>query len=100
MNDAFKDDLKRRLDHAINTPFELPSLSPAVEEKAAKKRRRRRLADSGINLWRMVAGGRAKEAHAVLDGAALGVGRPRNRAGGCGRRKWPPRISVQGSSVT
>ena len=92
MNDGFKDDLKRRLDLVINTPFEEPSFSPPVEEEAAKKRRRRRLADSGVNLWRMVAGGRAKEAHAVLDRRRPWGRRLRNRAAGCARRKWPPRI--------
>jgi predicted acylesterase/phospholipase RssA len=76
MNGSFKDDLKRRLDHVINTPFELPSLLPPVAEKSAKKGPGRLLADSGINLWRMVAGGRAKEADAVLDPAPLRVGRP------------------------
>jgi NTE family protein len=75
MNAEFKDDLKRRLDHAINTPIALPASAPVAEEPA-KKRGRFLLADSGINLWRMVAGGRAKEADAVLDPAALGVGRP------------------------
>ena len=73
MNAAFKDDLKRRLDHAINTPFELPALSASVAEKAAQKGGRRRLADSGINLWRMMAGGRGKEADPVVDPAALGI---------------------------
>jgi NTE family protein len=72
-NAAFKDDLKRRLDHAINTPFELPPLSAPVDEEAAKKRSRSRLANSGVNLWRMVAGGRGKEPDAVVDSAALGV---------------------------
>ncbi len=76
MNAGFKDDLKRRLDHVINTPFELPSLSPAVEEKPPQKSRGRRLADSGINLWRMVAGGGVKEAHAVLDAPTLGIAGP------------------------
>ena len=73
MNGAFKDELKRRLDHAINTPFELPSRSSPLAEEAAKKRRRRGLADTGINLWRMMAGGSPKEAAAVLDPPALGV---------------------------
>jgi NTE family protein len=73
MNAGLKDDLKRRLDLMINTPFELPPPSAAVREEAAKKRGRRRLADSGINLWRMMAGGGGKEADAVLDRAALGV---------------------------
>ena len=100
MNVAFKDDLKRRLELMINTPFELPTLSAPVAEKRAKKRRRRRLADTGINLWRMVAGGRVKEADAVLDRRRPWGRRRRSRAGGCGRRRWPPRISVQGSSVT
>ena len=90
MNEGFKDDLKRRLDLVINTPFEEPSFSPAVEEEAAKKRRRRRLANSGVNLWRMVAGGRAKEAHPALDGPALGVGgsviEPPDAREGNGRR--------------
>jgi NTE family protein len=76
MNVAFKDDVKRRLDHVINTPFELPSLEPALPEKAPKKQRRRRLADTGVNLWRMVTGGSGKEADAVLDGAALRVPGP------------------------
>jgi NTE family protein len=73
MNVAFKDDLKRRLEHAIMTPFELPPLSAPAAEEGAQKRRRGLLADSGINLWRMVAGGRGKEADAVLDRPALGV---------------------------
>lgn len=76
MNVAFKDDLKRRLDLAINMPIELPPLSTPAFEKPAKKPGRRRLADSGINLWRMVAGGRGKEADAVLDAAALGIAGP------------------------
>jgi NTE family protein len=75
-NGVFKDDLKRRLDHAINTPFELPAISPPVDEKAAQKRGRGRFADSGINLWRMVARGRGKEPDPVIDGAALQVARP------------------------
>lgn len=74
-NQVFKDDLKRRLDHAINTPLQAPSLTPAPE-KLAKKSGGRRFADSGINLWRMVAGGRPKEAHAMLNGAALGIASP------------------------
>lgn len=74
MNVAFKDDLKRRLDHAINTPFELPPVSAPVPKEAAQKRRRRRLSDTGVNLWRMVAGGRGKESNAMLDSATLGVG--------------------------
>ncbi len=73
MNAGFKDDLKRRLDLLINTPFELPLASAKGAKKAAKKDGRRRLADSGVNLWRMVAGGRGKEADAMLDGPALGV---------------------------
>jgi predicted acylesterase/phospholipase RssA len=76
MNVSFKDDLKRRLEHAIKTPFELPPISAAGEEKAAQKRGRRALADTGINLWRMVTGGRVKEPDAVLDPAALGIARP------------------------
>ena len=90
MNVAFKDDLKRRLELVINTPFELPTLSAPAAEETAQKRRRRRLADTGINLWRMVAGGRVKEADAVLDPAALGVGRavvePADAGEGDGRR--------------
>jgi hypothetical protein len=73
MNVAFKDDLKRRLDHAINTPFELPSTSPPIAEEPAEKRRGRRLTDTGINLWRMVAGGRMKETDPVLDRTALRI---------------------------
>jgi NTE family protein len=76
MNAAFKDDLKRRLDHAINTPFELPAISPPVAKEAAKKARGRGFADAGINLWRMVAGGRGKESDAVVDPASLGVAGP------------------------
>jgi NTE family protein len=76
MNGAFKDDLKRRLEHAINSPFELPALSAAVGKKSAKKGRGRRFADTGINLWRMVAGGGVKEAHPVVDAPALGIARP------------------------
>jgi NTE family protein len=73
MNVAFKDDLKRRLDHAINTPFEFPALSSSRAEKSAQKGRGRRLADTGIHLWRMVAGGRVKETDAVLDPTPLRV---------------------------
>ena len=73
MNVAFKDDLKRRLDLIINTPFELPSLSAPVAEETPQKVRRRRLADTGVNLWRMVAGGSVKEANPVLDRSALRV---------------------------
>jgi NTE family protein len=76
MNSAFKDDLKRRLEMAINISYQLPSPSSAVVEEPTKKVRRSLLADSGINLWRMVAGGRGKEADAVLDGAALRIGGP------------------------
>lgn len=76
MNAAFKDDLKRKLDHAINTPFDLPPLSTAGGKEVAQKGRGRLLADSGIHLWRMVAGGRGKEADPVLDPAALGIGGP------------------------
>ena len=90
MNVGFKDDLKRRLEHVINTPFELPALLPPVTEEAAQKVRRRRLADTGVNLWRMVAGGRAKEANPVLDRAALEVGsaviEPADAGEGNGRR--------------
>jgi hypothetical protein len=74
MNAGFKDDLKRRLETAIDVPYALPAVSSPVDEEPAKKVRRRSLADSGVNLWRMVAGGRGKEADAVVDGAALGVG--------------------------
>ena len=90
MNGNFKDDLKRRLEHVINTPFELPAISAPVAKEAAKKGRRGRLADTGVNLWRMVAGGRVKEADAVLDRTALGVGgavvEPADAGEGNGRR--------------
>jgi NTE family protein len=76
MNAAFKDDLKRRLDQAINTPFELQPPSTARTEKPLKKRRRRRLANTGVNLWRMVAGGSGEETNAVVDRPALQVGGP------------------------
>jgi NTE family protein len=72
-NVAFKDDLKRRLEHVINTPFELPPVSAARAEELAQKRGGFGLADTGINLWRMVTGGRAKEADAMLNPAPLGV---------------------------
>jgi hypothetical protein len=89
MNVAFKDDLKRRLDTIINTPFDDPIPSAALEEKAAKKRGRGRFADSRVNLWRMVAGWRAEEAHPVLDAAALGIAgaivEPANAGKGNGR---------------
>jgi NTE family protein len=75
-NVAFKDDLKRRLEHAINTPFEFPALLPAGAKESAQKRGGRGLADTGINLWRMVTGGGVKEADAVLDPAPLGIARP------------------------
>jgi NTE family protein len=74
MNLDFKDDLKRRLDHAINTPFELPPVLPPRPEKTLKKRCRRRLANTGVNLWRMVAGGGGEETDAVVNRPALQVG--------------------------
>ncbi len=87
MNAGFKDDLKRRLELIIDTPFEKASAKGAKE--AAKKRRGRGLADAGVNLWRMVAGGRGKEADAVLDRASLGIGgaivEPANAREGDGR---------------
>ncbi len=90
MNVGFKDDLKRRLELVINTPFELPALSAPVAEEAPQKIRRGRLADTGVNLWRMVAGGRVKEADAVLDRSALevggAVGQPPDAREGNGRR--------------
>ena len=73
MNVAFKDDLKRRLDTIVNTPFDDPVPSPALPKEVAEKSGRRRLTDSGINLWHMMAGGRLKEADPVLDAAALRV---------------------------
>ena len=90
MNVAFKDDLKRRLDRVVNTPFDDPVPSAAVAKEAAKKGGRGRFADSGINLWRMVAGGRAKEADPILDPTALRVLGPvveaANAGEGNGRR--------------
>lgn len=90
MNVGFKDDLKRRLEMIINTPFELPKLSAPLPEEAPQKVRRRRFADTGVNLWRMVAGGRVKEADPVLDGSPLRVGRavvePADAGEGDGRR--------------
>lgn len=74
MNVAFKDDVKRRLDIAINTPFDLPPLSPEIAKKPPQKRRRRGLADAGINLWRMMAGLGVKEPDAVLNRTAFRVG--------------------------
>ncbi len=89
MNASFKDDLKRRLEHIISTPFELPLASAKGAKKAAKKGPGRALADTGVNLWRMVAGGRGKEADSMLDRAALGVARaivePANAREGNGR---------------
>ncbi len=73
-NVAFKDDLKRRLDHAINTPFELPDASAPGAEEGAQQFGRGSLTQAGINLWRMVAGGGGKEPDAVVDPAGLGVG--------------------------
>jgi NTE family protein len=88
MNVGFKDDLKRRLDAAINAPADEPISAP-IHEEAAQKRGRRRLTDSGINLWRMMAGGRAKEADPVLDPAALRIAgaviEPANAGEGNGR---------------
>ncbi len=72
-NAAFKDDLKRRLDLLINAPFDLPVVSTPVPKEAAKQRGGGGLANAGINLWRMVAGGRPKEPDAVVDRAALRV---------------------------
>lgn len=71
MNVAFKDDLKRRLEIAL----EGPSLTTLGEE-ASQQPRRRRLADTGIDLWRMVAGRGGKEADPVLHGAPLGIAGP------------------------
>lgn len=89
MNVAFKDDLKRRLDMLINTPFDDPVPLAALAEEAAQKRGRRTFADSGINLWRMVAGGLLKEPGPVLDPAALrvagGIVEPANAGEGNGR---------------
>jgi NTE family protein len=73
MNAGFKDDLKRRLDLIINSPFDREARSAQGAKKAPQKGRGRTLADTGVNLWRMVAGGRGKEADAVLDRPALGV---------------------------
>jgi NTE family protein len=86
MNGAFKDDLKRRLDHAINTPFELPAFSTAVAEKPPQKSRGRRLADSGVNLWRMVAGSGVKEADPVIDRPALRIAGPVIEPADAGKR--------------
>ena len=92
MNVAFKDDLKRRLELIINTPFELPTLSAPVAEEAAQKRppppsrryRSKPLAHGG--RWaRERTGPRARPRRPWGR-------RRRSRAGGCGRRKWPPRI--------
>ncbi len=74
MNEGFKDNLKRRLELILDTPNEFPQLLTPVAEETAEKKRRGLLADTGVNLWRMVAGGRGKEADAVLDRPALGVG--------------------------
>jgi len=90
MNVAFKDDLKRRLEAAMVEAEARERGSAARGEEAAKKRGRRRFAESGIHLWRMMAGGRGKEADAILHGAALGVGRaviePANAGKGNGGR--------------
>lgn len=75
-NVAFKDDLKRRLDALINRPVERPQPSAAPTEERPQQRRRRSLADSGVNLWRMMAGGRGKEADAMLDAPALRIAGP------------------------
>jgi NTE family protein len=75
MNVAFKDDLKRRLDHAINTPFDARrrGLAPGAEE-AAEQVGSRRLGEAGINVRGVMAGRRGKEADAVLDRSTLRVG--------------------------
>ena len=90
MNAGFKDDLKRRLDSVINTPFQLPPLSAPLAEEGPQKRRSRSFADTGVNLWRMMAGGRVKEPHAMLDRAPLGVAgavvEPADAGKGDGRR--------------
>jgi NTE family protein len=89
MNVPFKDDLKRRLDAAINSPFQPPEASAPVLEETTQQSGRRRFADSGINLWRMMAGGRAKEADSVLHAAPLGIAgaviEPTNAGEGNGR---------------
>ena len=68
MNAAFKDDLKRQLEAAI----EAPALAP-LGEKIPKERRRRRFTDTGIDLWRMMAGRGVKETDAVFDSPALRI---------------------------
>src|SRR5262249_11525147 len=49
--------------------------SPALPEKLFQHRRRLALAKAGINLRRVMAGRRGKEAHAAFDRTALGIGR-------------------------
>jgi hypothetical protein len=85
MNVAFKDDLKRRLDLAVNTPLQSPSPLPALPEEPLKQSGGRAFPYSGINLWRMVTGGRAKEADAVIDRAPLGIAGPIVEAANAGK---------------
>ena len=79
MNVAFKDDLKRQLEAAI----EAPDLAPLGEE-IPKERRRRRFADTGIDFWRMMAGRGVKEADAVFDSPALRIAGPEIEAADAG----------------
>ena len=67
--------------------------STAAREKGPQQRAGPRLLDPAVDLRRVVAGRLAEDARAVLDAAALGVGRRRNRAGGCAQTRSPPRTS-------
>ena len=74
-----------------DAPVRLEPLNPPLPEEALQQLGRLRLGDARIDFRRMVAGRRGEEAHAADHRAALFVASRRNRAGGCGRRKSPPR---------
>lgn len=84
LNQGLKDALKRRLEHAILSPFEAAADRPAGAavngrsapraEEAAQQAGGLALADTGIDLGSVVAGGRGEEPDAVLHRAALRIG--------------------------
>ncbi len=91
-NVGFKDDLKRRLDHVINTPFELPADLIAGRERSgeegprprSRRYRNKPLAHGG--RWARQRSGRRGRPRRPWGR------RRRSRAGGCGRRRSRPRI--------
>src|SRR6185437_15585134 len=59
---------------------------PPLPEKLPEQHRRRALAEAGIDLRRVMTGGRCKEPHTALDRAALGIGRAVIEAADAGKR--------------